>query len=340
MVLDIIMRLCAFVALASATHAAPCCKSCTLPETKYYGVDLERRICRETCMTSADYDEYSPELTSANVPHPCSTIARYPTYYNSTVEEVRVMGADHPNLTITLDQYMVGRIDADVALADEGRKVPVPGLLRGAAPSSCKPVTVQENFDQKNFVEGGTWYIHQQMAISYLPLDRNFCVTADYTFNSKTELKVHNYCNIDKVNGQAEDSDVKVGALGGICGEVTDAATPAKLLVGPCRLRLLKKFAFGPYWILAAGGGTKGTPGNKYEWALISGGQPTIATKDGYCKTGDGTNGSGLWIFTRSGTRDEAVIEKVRSIAQGKGFDIDVLNDVDHKGCTYTPEKK
>ena len=42
---------------------------------------------------------------------------------------------------------------------------------------------------------------------------------------------------------------------------------------------------------------------------------------------------SGLWIFSRSPTRDEVLIEKVRSIAQDAGFDLSVLNDVDQQNC-------
>ncbi|CAE7270952.1 unnamed protein product [Symbiodinium necroappetens] len=49
--------------------------------------------------------------------------------------------------------------------------------------------------------------------------------------------------------------------------------------------------------------------------------------------TGSGTNGSGLWIFTRDQKRDEALVQKVRAIAAQKGFDLSVLNDVDQSAC-------
>ena len=61
---------------------------------------------------------------------------------------------------------------------------------------------------------------------------------------------------------------------------------------------------FGPYWIVAYD--------EAEGYALVSGGQPTIPTKDGLCKTGDGVNNAGLWIFSRSPVRDEALIAKVR----------------------------
>ena len=90
----------------------------------------------------------------------------------------------------------------------------------------------------------------------------------------------------------------------------------SKLEVAPC---FLPKYFAGPYWIVAY---------NETEgYALISGGQPTIVTDDG-CKSGDGTNNSGLWIFTRSQERDTELVAKVRTIASEAGFDLSVLNDV------------
>jgi hypothetical protein len=70
-------------------------------------------------------------------------------------------------------------------------------------------------------------------------------------------------------------------------------------------------------------------------YALVSGGQPTIPGENGGCKTGTGTNNSGLWIFTRSQERNDDVINKVRSIAETAGFDTSVLNDVVQDGCDY-----
>lgn len=91
--------------------------------------------------------------------------------------------------------------------------------------------------------------------------------------------------------------------------------------MAPCFLPTLLA---GPYWVLdydeAAG------------YALISGGAPTLPAEAG-CMTGSGTNGSGLWIFTREQKRDEALVQKVRAIAAQKGFDLSVLNDVDQSAC-------
>lgn len=35
--------------------------------------------------------------------------------------------------------------------------------------------------------------------------------------------------------------------------------------------------------------------------------------------------------------RDNALIERARAIAREKGFDTDVLQNVEHSGCNYTP---
>merc|ERR1719379_485015 len=80
----------------------------------------------------------------------------------------------------------------------------------------------------------------------------------------------------------------------------------------------------GDYWILAYD--------EAQGYALISGGAPTKSFEGG-CRTGTGTNGSGLWIFTRQRNREETLVQKVRGIAAEKGFDLSVLNDVDQTEC-------
>jgi len=72
-------------------------------------------------------------------------------------------------------------------------------------------------------------------------------------------------------------------------------------------------------------------------YALVSGGAPKIEGEDGLCRTGTGVNEAGLWIFTRQQLRDDALVQKVRQIALGKGFDLSVLNDVQQAGCPALP---
>ena len=68
-------------------------------------------------------------------------------------------------------------------------------------------------------------------------------------------------------------------------------------------------------------------------YALITGGQPYIETQNGLCRTGNGYNNSGIWIFLRSQERDEDLIQEVRDIALGQGIDVSVLMDVDQVNC-------
>lgn len=190
--------------------------------------------------------------------------------------------------------------------------------LRGNV-GDCKPVTTAPSFNLDSYITG-RWYIHQQAETKYLPKEQNYCVYAEYTKMEKKsfwgyEVQVHNH---------AEEADKTVHDSGDkICAASADDKDPAKLEVSLC---LLPKFSAGPYWVLEY---------NEAEgYALVSGGQPDIETPDG-CKSGDGTNNSGLWIFTRAAERDEDVVNKVRDIAKNQGFDLAVLRDVDQSDCGY-----
>jgi len=132
---------------------------------------------------------------------------------------------------------------------------------------------------------------------------------------------VHNYANEGGVNNIIHDAQ--------LCATIRDPQNdPGRLAVGPCFLEFLDRFAFGPYFIVAYD--------EAEGYALVSGGSPTIPTKDGLCTTQRGFNNAGLWVFSRSNVRDETLIQKVREIAVSKGFDVDVLEDVQHVGCNYT----
>jgi hypothetical protein len=65
----------------------------------------------------------------------------------------------------------------------------------------------------------------------------------------------------------------------------------------------------------------------------LAGGAPTHTGTNGTCTTGTGVNGSGLWIFTRKQKRDPIILEKIRAVAQMKGFDLSVLIDIDQTDC-------
>lgn len=133
------------------------------------------------------------------------------------------------------------------------------------------------------------------------------------------------------VNNIAKDGIDGNESGGELCAFQKDPTDPAKLAVAPCWLGPKSWFA-GDYWIIAY---------DKAEgYALVSGGQPTISTTEGYCRTGTGINDSGLWIFTREQERNEGVVEKVREIAANEGFDVSVLMDVEQVGCVYDKRRR
>ena len=79
--------------------------------------------------------------------------------------------------------------------------------------------------------------------------------------------------------------------------------------------------------------------GPGYDWAIVSGGKPTIPTgDDGKCRTGSGQNDSGFWLFTREKIASEATLEEMRAVASEKGFDLSALEPVTHEGCEYSEE--
>jgi len=180
--------------------------------------------------------------------------------------------------------------------------------------------TVSE-FDLNSFL--GRWYIHQQMPTAYLPASENRCVFAEYKLIDRKrfgswawgyDIDVHNHAEDVEFPHAVHDS----GSV--ICAKIVDKHA-GKLEVAPC---FLPHQLSGDYWVVAY---------SKEEgFALVSGGAPSISAPGG-CRTGSGTNGSGLWIFTRAQERDEALVQKVRDIAAKKGFDLSVLNDVDNTEC-------
>lgn len=194
-------------------------------------------------------------------------------------------------------------------------------FLRGSD-NNCKTVGTQENFDFDMYISK-RWYIQQQMATKYLPESQNYCVYAEYSKMDKKSFwgystQVHNYAQ--EADGTKHDSKKIICAV-----KDSDYNDDARLRVGLCALPRINGVTTGPYWIVAYDE-VKG-------YALVSGGQPTIPTSNGLCKTGSGVNNSGLWIFTREQQRNDDLVNEVRAIAKSKGFDLSVLKDVDQSNC-------
>jgi len=194
-----------------------------------------------------------------------------------------------------------------------------------AVAATCPPEGFSsiKDFDLDGFI-AKRWYIQQMMETSYLPKTHNWCVYAEYRkLANKSfwgyDVAVHNHA--EEQDGTIHDSDKDIKG-GGIYAKIVDEKA-GQLGVAPW---FLPTFLAGPYWIIDY---------NEEEgYALISGGAPKVSGKDGSCKTGTGTNDSGLWIFTRAQKTDAKLVSKVREIAQSKGFDLSVLNPIDHTNCT------
>mmetsp|Transcript_60214 Transcript_60214/g.143533 ORF Transcript_60214/g.143533 Transcript_60214/m.143533 type:complete len:223 (-) Transcript_60214:248-916(-) len=183
---------------------------------------------------------------------------------------------------------------------------------------SPKFSTVQ-NFDLRTFASK-RWYVQQQMAVSYLPVNRNRCVYAEYEILKRKSMLGY---DVSLDNYAEEVAEPHKPHQASLCAKVVSEAE-GKLEVAPC---FLPASLAGPYWVVdysEADG-----------YAVISGGAPSIVGKGG-CRTGDGINNAGFWIFTRQQRRNEKVVQKARKVAASKGFDLSVLNDVDQEGCTAT----
>lgn len=134
-------------------------------------------------------------------------------------------------------------------------------------------------------------------------------------------------CSKGAVNGPAEGS---VNSTNPLCAREEDPTTPAALTVAPC---FLPNALAGPYWVLAVGHNSEDP--SKYDWAVISGGQPTEAYPDGCTTKLTGTNGSGLWIFGRAPVLPADQLAAARASLTGLGFTLSQLLDVPQAGCDY-----
>lgn len=267
----------------------------------------------------AGCDETStPQLqaTTANLPDACGAEVEGARYRASSWLLIEKCGCP--------DGYSLIGADADCGNgADQHFKL---GKLTGkgcscAQNKACPPVTTQKGFNLEAYISK-QWYIQQQMPTQYLDITMNYCVNAKYTKLEKPTFWGYTI----QVRNQASKKDGTLSDSGDfLCAYGYDAQDPAKLSVAPC---FLPKAASGPYWVLDYS--------EEEGYALISGGQPTLATPFG-CRTGSGVNDAGLWIFTRQAKTNHTLVEKVRGIAAEQGFDLSVLNPVDHTNCTWLP---
>ena len=126
-----------------------------------------------------------------------------------------------------------------------------------------------------------SWYIQAQQVESYQPLDSLYCVTATYDLDGATVpfafrgtvVTVYNYGNKGAVNGPNVNKNNMT-----LCARATNASDTSRLAVAPC---FLPNLAAGRR-LLGVGADASG----EYEWAVVIGGNPTVAYADG-CTTSE-----------------------------------------------------
>jgi len=198
--------------------------------------------------------------------------------------------------------------------------------------SNCPKVKVMKNFNTSEYIRA-SWYVQEQQENFYQDENSLYCVVATYEeenrsvpFFNKPAISVYNYAEVGQVNGPPLNSDQQV-----LCARQKNDDKPAKLSVAPCFLPNL--FA-GPYWVLAAGPSS-----DNYQWAIVSGGQPTEEYEDGCTTQVETINRSGLWIFSRQPVLDAAYLQEAKDILVDKGYTLSLLKPVQQAGCTYDQAK-
>lgn len=197
--------------------------------------------------------------------------------------------------------------------------------------NKCPNILPMKNLNTSEYIRS-TWYIQKQQITGYQPANSLYCVAQTLNVSKRTVpfysgnvIDVYNYGRLNGINGTSENSNNFT-----LCARQVNKNNTGEFLNGLCSL---PNIFTGPYWVLNAG------PNNSlYEWAIVSGGAPTVRYPDGNCSTSlKGTNGSGLWLFTRSksGYRVKAYTDYMQSYLVNMGITISQLLNVTQTGCNY-----
>tara|TARA_E500000178_G_C16826386_1_gene663984 strand:- start:285 stop:902 length:618 start_codon:yes stop_codon:yes gene_type:complete len=191
---------------------------------------------------------------------------------------------------------------------------------------NCPDISTVQNFNLTEYLDK-TWYIQYQQETAYLPKNTNYCVTARYNLIDKNILfykgpviEVSNHARKNSVNG--EDLNKHNITL---CARIPDINVKSKLLVAPC---FLPNYFAGDYWVVAVG-----PDSSNYEWAIISGGKPTVQLSDGCTTKIDKVNDSGFWFFTKNKNPSKKIIDFMFKKANQIGFSTKRLNKVIQENC-------
>tara|TARA_B100000963_G_C22573836_1_gene647408 strand:- start:182 stop:841 length:660 start_codon:yes stop_codon:yes gene_type:complete len=202
-------------------------------------------------------------------------------------------------------------------------------FLLSSVINTCPRIQPMENFNTTEYIRA-TWYIQQQQITGYQPRNSLYCVAQTLNLTNKTVpffdgsvISVFNYGRLDGVNGTLENPKNFT-----LCARQINQSDPARIINAPC---FLPNFLAGPYWVIGAG-----PKSDFYEWAIVSGGPPTVRYPDGNCSTSlEGTNGSGLWLFTRRQNGTD-LIPLMRDYLLNFGYTTSQLLNVTQEGCNYS----
>lgn len=185
-----------------------------------------------------------------------------------------------------------------------------------------------KNFDLAKYISA-PWYVQKQIPITFQPPNTLYCVRAEYIpidpANPLKAVTVRNYSNRDKVNGEATGTSGAGGPSsfpGRFIANVPNPQDPSKLNVGFALGESTTPVMGAPYWVVAI-------DEEDYQWAIITGGAPTMVSGEGKCIT-DG----GFWLFSRKPVDPENTA-KMLQVAEGLGLDTSKLLDVPQEGCLY-----
>ena len=198
--------------------------------------------------------------------------------------------------------------------------------VNNSSMDQCPDLKVEDSVNLTKYISK-SWYVQQQQTNGYQSENDLYCVVATYNtsnthvpFFNNTVIDVYNYANSGGINhNNSNPYNMK------LCARVLNSSSPAKLGVAPC---FLPNIFTGPYWITALD--------VNYEWAVITGGQPTVRISNTTCTTKtSGFNGSGLWIFSRKQIIDPDTLDHIHVIMHNRGIDTSLLLNVTQKGCKY-----
>lgn len=197
--------------------------------------------------------------------------------------------------------------------------------------ASCPSVETvgSKNFNLTEWVRK-TWYIQEQQIVQYQQPKDFYCVAATYDlrgdtvpFFHGTVVTVYNYANVGAVNGPNQNANNMT-----LCGRAVNEQDTSKLAVAPC---FLPNILAGPYWVIGIGEQRSG----EYDWAVVIGGEPSVKWDDGCTTKEEGTNGAGLWLFSREPMASKEDMNAMHALLEKKGIARSRLHTVAQAGCKY-----